>query len=50
LNFVNLETIDYYVKLDVLNPELPITIKTLIDAGIVKKSEFGVKILARVRE
>jgi len=48
LDYVNLETIDYYVKLQVLNPDESISIKSLVDAGIVKKVNFGVKILAKV--
>ena len=48
LDYVNLQTIDYYVKLGILDPAETITVKTLVDAGIVKKCRFGVKILARV--
>ena len=48
MNYVNLSTIDYYVKLGVINPNEKITIKTLVDCGITKKVEFGVKILGKV--
>jgi len=48
LDYVNLEKIDYFVKLGVLNPNETITIKTLVDLGLVKKVKFGVKILGRV--
>jgi hypothetical protein len=50
LTYLNLEKIDYYVKLGVLNPAERITIKTLVDLGVVRDVQFGVKILARVRE
>ena len=45
---MNLDKIDYYVKLGVINPQEKITRKTLVDAGLVKKVKFGGKILARV--
>lgn len=45
---MNLEKIDYYIRRGVLDPKKTITIKALVDAGIVKKVKFGVKILARV--
>lgn len=49
MTYLNLCKLDYYVKMGVLNPAETITIKTLVDAGIVKDVQFGVKILGRVR-
>ena len=45
---MNVSTLIYYIKRGVLQPDKPITIKVLSDAGIVKKVKYGVKILARV--
>ncbi len=45
LKYVNLGKIDYYVRKGILNPKEKITIKHLQDAGIVKKVEWGVKVL-----
>lgn len=45
---MNVKTLIYYIKLGVLDPTQPITIKTLLEAGIVKKVKYGVKVLARV--
>jgi hypothetical protein len=48
LDYINLEKIDYFVKRGIINASEKITIKTLVDTGLVKKVKFGVKILARV--
>ena len=43
----NLEKINYFVKLGRLDANKTITIKNLVDAGVVKKVRFGVKLLGK---
>ncbi len=48
MNYVNISSIVYYIKRNIINPSQPITIKVLSDCGLVKKVKSGVKILGRV--
>ena len=52
MHTVNLGQIDYYVKKNVIDPTKTITHKVLADCGLakVKKSRYGVKILAKVNQ
>ena len=52
MHTVNLGQIDYYVKKNVIDPTKTITHKVLADCGLakVKKSRYGVKILAKVNK
>lgn len=45
---VNLDRIQEAIDEGRLNPDVPITMKTLKDARIVNKIDDGVKLLARV--
>ena len=47
LDEINLTQINYFVKKGILNPNSPITIKHLVDCGLVKKVRYGVKVLGR---
>lgn len=47
LDTVNLSQIDYFVKKGILNSSSPITIKHLVDCGLVKKVKYGVKVLGK---
>jgi hypothetical protein len=51
LHAVNIGQIDYYIKKNVIDPTKTITHKVLADCGLatLKKSRFGVKILAKVK-
>jgi large subunit ribosomal protein L15 len=46
---VNLDRIQEAIDRGKIDPNLPITMKTLRNAGIVKNIKDGVKLLARVR-
>jgi len=46
---VNLDTIQKAIDAGDIDPNLPITMKTLKHAGLVNKIEDGVKLLARVK-
>jgi large subunit ribosomal protein L15 len=45
---VNLDRVQEAIDEGRLNPDIPITMKTLKDARVVNKIEDGVKLLARV--
>lgn len=47
LEQINLDKIAYHIQKGDLNPHETITIKHLFDAGVVKKIEYGVKVLGR---
>jgi large subunit ribosomal protein L15 len=46
---VNLDRIQQAIDRGLIDPKLPITMKTLRDASVVNKIEDGVKLLARVK-
>lgn len=46
-NYINLSSILYYINKGTLNPNEPITIKALHDAGAFKTAKFGIKILGK---
>jgi ribosomal protein L15 len=46
---VNLDRIQEAIDAGTIDPNLPITMKTLKDANVINKVEDGVKLLARVR-
>jgi len=48
LTTVNLDRIQEAIDAGVIDPNLPITMKTLRDAKVVKKVGDGIKLLARV--
>ena len=45
---VNLDRIQEAIDAGTIDPNLPITMKTLKDANVINKVEDGVKLLARV--
>jgi large subunit ribosomal protein L15 len=45
---VNIDRIQEAIDMGKIDPKLPITMKTLRDAGLVDKINDGVKLLARV--
>lgn len=46
--YVNISQVTYAIAKGWIDPNELITIKTLVDAGVVKKPKFGLKLLARV--
>ena len=48
LDYVNLGSIQYYIERGVLDPSEKITIKTLVDKGVVDRVKWGLKVLAKV--
>lgn len=42
-----MKQIDYYIKIGVLNPSQPITIRSLVQTGIVKDVRYGIKVLGK---
>jgi len=46
---VNLDRLQYFIDTGRLNPNEPITLKSLKDSGMIKRMGDGVKLLGNVR-